>query len=162
MDALIGTFHIDYKILIAQVVNFTIVLLVLYKFAYKPLLKTMNERTSKIEKGLKDAEEVGKKLEETEKREKEVMANARKEAQAIIESAEKTAQKNKEELLNEAKKKSEDIMISTQKQIEEEKNKMIFEVKSEIAQLVVAATEKVIDEKMDEKRDEALIRKAIQ
>lgn len=162
MDALIGTFHIDYKILIAQVVNFTIVLLVLYKFAYKPLLKTMNERTSKIEKGLKDAEEVGKKLEETEKREKEVMANARKEAQAIIESAEKTAQKNKEELLNEAKKKSEDIMISTQKQIEEEKNKMIFEVKSEIAQLVVAATGKVIDEKMDEKRDEALIRKAIQ
>lgn len=161
MDALIGTFHIDYKILIAQIVNFTIVLFVLYKFAYGPLLKVMTDRTKKIEKGIKDAEEARKKLEETEVKEKAVLSEARREAQAIIDTAEKTALKNKEELLSEAKKKSDEIVINTQKQLEEEKKKMMGEIKSEIADLVVAATGKVIDEKLDEKRDKELIEKAI-
>lgn len=161
MGALIGTFHIDYKILIAQMVNFAIVLFVLYKFAYKPLLKVMTDRTEKIEKGIKNAEEANKKLQETEKKEKEVLGNARKEAQAIIESAEKTAAKNKEELLNEAKKKSEEIVANTQKQLEEEKKKMMSEIKSEIADLVVAATGKVIDEKMDSGKDKEIINKAL-
>lgn len=161
MQELINTFHIDLKILIAQMVNFAIVLLVLYKFAYKPILKTMNDRTSKIEKGLKDAEEVGKKLQETEEKEKEVLANAKREAQAIIETAEKTAVKNKEELLAEAKKKSEEIVANTQKQLEEEKKKMISEVKAEVASLVVAATGKIIDEKLDSQKDKEMIEKAI-
>lgn len=161
MQELINTFHIDLKILIAQMVNFAIVLLVLYKFAYKPILKTMNDRTSKIEKGLKDAEEVGKKLQETEEKEKEVLANAKREAQAIIETAEKTAMKNKEELLAEAKKKSEEIVANTQKQLEEEKKKMISEVKAEVASLVVAATGKIIDEKLDSQKDKEMIEKAI-
>ncbi|MFA5777095.1 MAG: F0F1 ATP synthase subunit B [Parcubacteria group bacterium] len=162
MDALIGTFHIDYKILIAQIVNFSIVLFVLYKFAYGPLVKVMNDRTEKIEKGLRDAKEANKKLTETEEREKEVLSKARKEAQAIIEVADKTALKNKEDLLNEAKKKSEEIVANTQKQLEEEKKKMMSEVKSEIANLVVAATGKVIDEKMDSGKDREIIKKAIE
>jgi F-type H+-transporting ATPase subunit b len=161
MDALIGTFHIDYKILIAQIVNFAIVLFVLYKFAYGPLLKVMTDRTEKIEKGLKDAEEANKKLTETEEKEKKVLGEARKEAQVIIDTAEKTALKNKEELLEEAKKKSDEIVANTQKQLEEEKKRMISEVKSEIADLVVAATGKVIYEKMDDKKDKEIIEKAI-
>lgn len=161
MDALIGTFHIDYKILIAQIVNFAIVLFVLYKFAYGPLLKVMTDRTEKIEKGLKDAEAAHKKLSETEEKEKEVLGNARKEAQIIIDNAEKTALKNKEELLEEAKKKSDEIVANTQKQLEEEKKKMMNEVKSEIADLVVAATGKVIDEKMDDKKDKEIINEVL-
>lgn len=161
MEELIKTFHIDYKILIAQVVNFTIVLFVLYKFAYGPLLKAMNDRTKRIEKGLKDAEEVGKKLQETEDREKEVLTNAKREAQSIIESAEKTALKNKEDLLEEAKKKSEEIVDNTRKQLEEEKKRMLSEIKSEVADLVVAATGKVIDEKMDDKKDKEIIERSI-
>ena len=161
MGELISTFHIDIKLILAQAVNFVIVLVVLYKFAYKPILKAMNERTEKIEKGIEDAKEANKKLLETEEREKEVLGKARKEAQAIIESADKTAQKNKEELLDEAKKKSEEIVANTQKQLEEEKRKMMSEVKSEIAELVVAATGKVIDEKMDSAKDKELIGKAI-
>ena len=161
MENFIGTFHIDLKMMIAQVVNFAIVLFVLYKFAYGPLVKTMADRTNKIEKGLKDAEEARKKLEETEAKEKEALGKARKEAQIIIDSAEKTALKNKEEFLNEAKKKSEEIVANTQKQLEEEKKKMLGEVKSEIADLVVAATGKVIDEKINGKKDKEIIEKAI-
>jgi F-type H+-transporting ATPase subunit b len=161
MDALVQTFHIDLKLLIAQIINFTIVLFVLYKFAYKPILKAMNERSGKIEKGLKDAEEAFKKLRETEEKEKELLAKARQDAQVILETAEKSALKNKEELLLEAKKKSDEIVANTQKQLEDEKRKMLSEIKSEIADLVVAATGKIIDEKLDSSKDNEIIEKAI-
>ena len=55
MDSLITTFHIDWKIIIAQAINFLIVFLVLYFFAIKPLKKLMAERVDKISKGLTDA-----------------------------------------------------------------------------------------------------------
>ncbi len=61
MDSLVETFHLDVKLLIAQVINFAIVFLVLYYFALKPLLNVMNDRSAKIEKSLEDAKEIEKK-----------------------------------------------------------------------------------------------------
>ena len=77
MEELVKTFHIDAGLLLAQLVNFLIVLVVLYKFAYKPILKTLNDRTGKIEKGLKDAEDAQIKLAEMEKKEKEILTKAK-------------------------------------------------------------------------------------
>ena len=54
MDSIINTFHIDWKIIIAQAVNFGIVFVVLYIFALKPLNKLMAERAEKIKKGVED------------------------------------------------------------------------------------------------------------
>jgi F-type H+-transporting ATPase subunit b len=161
MDELIKTFHIDAKLLIAQLVNFTIVLLVLWKFAYKPILKTMNDRSNKIEKGLKDAEEANKKVIEMGEKEKEVLTNARKEAQVIIANAEDAAKKSKEQIAGEAKTQAEKILESAKIQIEEEKQKLLKEVKSEIGDLIVAATEKIIGEKIDKSKDKELIEKVI-
>lgn len=161
MAELIKTFHIDIKLIIAQFVNFSIVLFVLYKFAYGPILKALNNRTEKIAEGLKNAEDAKKKLQEMEIKEKEVLTEARKEAQMLIESAEETAKKNKEEFLNETKKKADEILASTQRQLEDEKKTMISEIKSEVADLVVSATGKIIDEKMDSEKDKELIERSI-
>jgi len=161
MEELINTFHIDPKLIIAQVVNFAIVLLVLYKFAYKPILKMLNDRTKKIEKGLKDAEDANKKITELENRDKEMLVEAKKETQKIIASAENTAKKNKEEVIAEAKSQAEKILEEAKKKIEDEKVKMISEIKAEGSGLVVAATEKRIGEKLDEHKDKELIDKAI-
>jgi F-type H+-transporting ATPase subunit b len=162
MEELVKTFHIDTSLLLAQLINFAIVLFVLYRFAYKPILKVLNERTGKIEKGLKDAEEAQNKLQEIAQREKEVLKNAKEEGQKIIAAAESTAAKNKEELLNEAKKQSDKILAEASKKIEEEKNKMFLEVKSEVAELVVAAAGKILDEKIDAGKDNNIINKALQ
>jgi len=158
---LLGNLGINGKLLIAQIINFLILLFVLYKFAYGPILKMLEERTNKIEKGLKDADESHKKLAEIVQKEKEVMAEARKEAQAIIVKAEEQAKKNKEDIITESKTQSEKILADAQKKIEEEKNKMMVEVKGEIANLVVLATEKMIGEKMDTAKDKELIEKSI-
>ncbi|MDQ1284421.1 MAG: F-type H+-transporting ATPase subunit b [Patescibacteria group bacterium] len=162
MDELIKTFHIETNLLIAQVVNFTIVLLVLYKFAYGPILKTLNDRTKKIEKGLKDSEDAGKKLAEITEKEKEVLAKAKKEAQGIIKKSEEEAKKNAENLVMEAKIQTQKIAVEAKKQIEQEKDKMMAEIKSEVAELVVAAAGKILGEKIDSGKDKELIERSMQ
>jgi len=161
MDELVKTFHIDANLLLAQLANFAIVLFVLYKFTYKPILKTLNDRTGKIEKGLKDAEDAQNKLSEMEKKEKEVLAKAKEEGQKIISAAEATARKNKDELLLETKQQAEKLLAEAGKKIEEEKSKMIADVRSEVASLVVMATEKILNEKIDAEKDGELIKRAI-
>lgn len=158
---LLNNLGINVKLLIAQIINFLVLLFVLYKFAYGPILKMLNDRTNKIEKGLKDAEASQQKLAEIEAKEKEVLKKAREEAQKIITKAEETAKKSKEEIALEAKAQAGKILADAEKKINEEKNKMLGEVKSEVAQLVVLATEKIIAEKVDSAKDKELIAKAI-
>lgn len=158
---LLGKLGIDWKLLIAQVVNFLVLLFILHRFAYKPVLKMLDDRSSKIEKGLKDAEDSQKKLREIAQKEIEIIRDAREEAQIIVMKAEDIARKNKEEIITEAKNNSEKILKDAEKKIEEEKRKMLSEVKGEIANLVVLATERVIGEKLDGNKDKELIEKAI-
>lgn len=161
MDELIKTFHIEANLLLAQIVNFVIVLLVLYKVAYKPVLKTLNERTGKIEKGMEDAEESRKKLENALQLEKEILTQAKKEAQGIIRKAEDNAKKNADSFALETKEKTDKMIAEAKKIIEQEKNKMFTELKMNIAGLVVSATEKVLEEKIDHQKDQGIIARSI-
>ena len=161
MEELIKTFHIEINLLIAQFVNFAIVLLILYKFAYKPILKALNKRTEKIEKGLKDSEEASKKLKEMEEKEKDVLKKAKTQAREIIKNSEDAAVKNAAIITDQTEIQAKKMLADAKKQIEQEKEKIITEAKSEIAGLVMAATEKIIGEKMNSEKDEELIKKAI-
>ena len=130
---LLSKLGINWKLLLAQIVNFLILLFILHRFAYKPVLKMLNDRSSKIEKGLRDAEDSQKKLQEIAQKESEIMRNAREEAQIIIMKAEDIARKNKEEIIAEAKSNSEKVLKDAEKKIEEEKNKMMAEVTGKTA-----------------------------
>jgi F-type H+-transporting ATPase subunit b len=152
---------INWKLLVAQIVNFLILLFVLYRFAYKPVLKLLNDRTKKIEKGLKDTELAHRKLQEITQKEKEMLSKARIEAQEILKKTEDMAKKSKDEMAQEAKAQAEKIIADAKSNIESEKTKMLREVKAEVAELVVMATEKVIGEKIDEKKDKELIDKLV-
>lgn len=161
MEELIKTFHVDAKLIIAQLINFAIVLFVLKKFAYAPMVKLMNERSGKIEKGLKDAQDAHKKLSEITEKERAILVEAKKQAQEIVSKAEAVAARNKEEIIAEAKAHSEKMLSDAEKRMEQEKNRMMQEVKGQIAGLVVAATEKVIAAKIDGDKDKELIAEAI-
>ncbi|HHX58198.1 MAG TPA: F0F1 ATP synthase subunit B [Candidatus Moranbacteria bacterium] len=161
MEEIIKTFHIDWKLLIAQAVNFAIVVFALYKFAYKPLLKTMNERTAKIEQGLKDAELSQEKLAEAETRKKEEIIKAKKEAKKIIEEAMEQANENQEKIVANAKERAEKVTVEAKEQIQQEKEKMLLEVRQEIGELVLLTTEKIIDEKIKKDGDQEIIANSI-
>lgn len=161
MTELLAKLGIDWKLLIAQIVNFLILLFILYKFAYGPIVAMLEKRQKKIEQGLKDAEAAGKNLEKSEERQKEILRKARTEAKTIIEKSRTQAENSKSGIAAEAKSQAEKIIADAKVQIEQEKKKTIAEIKSEIGNLVAAATEKVIDEKLDEKKDKELVEKAI-
>ena len=78
---------IDGKLLLAQAVNFLILLFLLHRFAYKPMLAFLEKRSDRIEKGLRDAEEAEKRLVQAAENEEKVLAKAREEAKKIIADA---------------------------------------------------------------------------
>ena len=157
MSELLSSLGLNLKLFIPQVINFCIVLFVLYRFAYKPVLKMLDERTEKIESGLAAAETSQKKLEDIVYKEKEVILGAKKQAKEIIEKAQAQAQTQREELISIAREESEKMISKAEKSIEDQKNKMVNEAKGEIAALVSLAVEKVINEKMDQKMDAKII-----
>lgn len=161
MSELLTSLGIDWKLFIAQLVNFGILLFILYKFAYKPVLKMLDDRTEKIEKGLADAEESGKKLKEIEEKEKNVLIEAKKEAKNIIRKAEDQAEINKAELVEIAQTESDKIIEKAKKVASEEKDKMMADVKGEVSALVAVAVEKVIDEKMNDDKDAQIVKEVI-
>jgi F-type H+-transporting ATPase subunit b len=161
MDSLIETFHIDYRLLIAQAVNFAIVFAVLYFFAVKPILKVMRERTSKIEKSLEDAKKIDEKLANTEAEYKKMIAEAKKDAEQILEKAQGQAEERKKATVQKAKEEIGVIINKEKEQMRLEKAQTLKEIKQETMDLVVASLEKILEEKMDGKKDKELIEKIL-
>lgn len=159
MDSFIATFHIDWKILIAQAVNFTIIFALLYFFALKPLKKIMNERTNTIEKGIADAKHNAELVTKATKDYEEVISKARKEAQDLFQEGKKDAENKKAQMLAVAQTEVESMIATGKKNLESEKNKMVEEAKAEIVSLVVAATEKILKDQGDKSVTEKAIKK---
>lgn len=152
---------LNITILIAQLVNFAILVFVLWKFGYKPMFKFLNERKEKIEQGVLDAQKAGAKLEEISAKEKEVMKNAKKEAMLILEKAKEEGEKNKEKIVVRAKEEIGQIINEEKAKMQLEKAQTLKEIKSEISDLVVRSVEKIIEEKFDQKKDDELIKKIV-
>ncbi|MBT5338411.1 F0F1 ATP synthase subunit B [Candidatus Falkowbacteria bacterium] len=161
MDDLIKTFHIDWRLLIAQSVNFVIVIVVLGVFALKPLVKLMKEREEKIKKGITDAEKIeGKMLEIEEEREVEVK-KGRKEAQGIISKSEKQGEEVRAEKVTKAQKEVEKIITDARSQIGAERTLMLKDVKDELGGLIALALDKIASGSIDEKKHKKLIEQTI-
>ena len=161
MDSLISTFHIDIRLLVAQLVNFAIVFSVLYFFAFKPLVKVMAERTEKIDKSLKDADVIEKRLALTEKEREDILLAAKKQANLIIEEADKRGEERRGELVAKAKEEIGQVINNEKAKLLSEKAETLKEIKKEVAELVILTTEKLLNEKMTGDKDKELIKKLV-
>src|SRR3954447_5001765 len=85
------TFGFDWKIFFSQVISFIIVALVLRRFAYKPILKVLEERRQRIAEGLLNADKIKQQLAEAEQRYQEILAKGNQEAQKMIDEARASA-----------------------------------------------------------------------
>lgn len=149
MDSFISTFHIDGKIIIAQAVNFGVVIIVLYFLALKPLKKIMSERTSVIEKGIADAKENAMLVANTQKDYESTIAKAKAEAHELFQAGKIDAENKKKEMMKKAQAEVEAMVANGKKNLEAEKIKMVDEAKKEIVSLVVSATEKLLADQTD-------------
>ena len=148
---LVRQFGVNWSSFIAQVVNFTFLAFVLYRFAFKPVLNTLSERQQKIAEGLQYAEEMKQKLSEAEKGKAETLKNASLEAQHLVNDAQEKAKALLEKNTQEATIRVEAILQKATQETEKERQKMIKEVQVEISRLVVQTTAKVLAKELSEK-----------
>lgn len=158
---LLGTLGIDYKLFLAQLLNFGLVVFVIWKWVYTPLLKVLDERTAKIEQGLKDAKESGELRASSSEEKDAIVAEARANARKIVEESEVNAQKVADERVQKTREEVERIVTQGKDQLQSDREKMVRDVKAEIADILVMATEKIAGEKLDVKKDASLIEKAL-
>jgi F-type H+-transporting ATPase subunit b len=147
MESIIETFHIDWKIIIAQAFNFIVVFIVLYIYALKPLSKLMKERSEKISQGINDAKTNALVLNQTQKEYDAKLQEARVEAQKIFDAGKKEAEVKKAELLEKARLDVATMIENGKKNLEAEKAKIMEDTKKEIVSLAMLATEKIISKK---------------
>lgn len=143
-------FGINLPAILAQVVSFSVVAYVLWRFAFKPVLATMDERQQKIEAGLKYTEEMKAKLEATQQESAAIIQQAQEKATAIIHETRQTAKEYLDKQTLEATQKASDLLLKAQQAIELERRKMIAEARTEIASLVVTTTERVLAKKLSD------------
>lgn len=161
MAELIAKLGIDWKILIAQLINFGLVVLVLWRFAYKPIIAMLEKRTAKIEGGVKNAERVEQELKDIMVRRDAELKKARQESQGIVEQARRDASALREELRQAAEAEAQNVLVQTRQSLAAEKTQMMHEAKGELAAMVQMVAEKVLSEKMDDASDAKLIQAAV-
>jgi F-type H+-transporting ATPase subunit b len=147
---IIQDFGISVPFILAQVVNFLVVAFVLWRFAFKPVLATLDERQKKIAAGLKYTDEMKAKLEAIQQESAASAKKAQAEASRIIDEARKSAKEFLEKQTQESAAKANDILVRAQQVIELEKKKMLAEARTEIARLVVATTQRVLSKELSD------------
>lgn len=161
MDVL-SKIGIDWKLLIAQVVNFLILLFVLRRFAYRPMLEFLEKRSKTIDDGLQNAKRATEKLIQLEQQEKEVLERAKKEANLLLSEARATAERTSERIVATSRDEAERLLEEARKKIDAEKGLLRAEMRRELANLVLLATEKVVGEKMKDAKDGVLVKEAVE
>lgn len=153
----IEKFGIDWKLLIAQAVNFAIVLLVLWKFAYKPILKLLHDREQKIDQSLKDADRVEKLKVEMEEEKSVVLAQAKKEAQVIFQDAQKKIELNRQTQVDKTKSEVAQLVTKAKEEISAEKTKAMKQAEKELGAIAVSIAEKLVKRELNGKDQERLV-----
>lgn len=132
-------------------IAFIIVFLILKKFAWKPILKSLNDREQTIANSLQSAQRVKAEMAQLKSENEELMAKAREERGAMLKEARETKDRIVNEAKEQAKIEASKIMAETQQAIQAQKMAAITEVKNQVGKLVIEVTEKVLRRELSSK-----------
>jgi F-type H+-transporting ATPase subunit b len=147
---LFSDFGISGPFFVAQVINFSIVAFVLWRFAFKPVLANIETRQKTIDSGLKYAAEMKIQLAATQAETLKLLQKAHADAATIVEDVRKTAKEYSDREHQIATERASDLLVKAQKAIELEHKKMLEETRGEIARLVVATTQRVLAKELSD------------
>jgi len=147
MSELFAAFGLNWKLLLTQAFNFGLLLIVLTYFLYKPVLKMIDERRAKIEKGVEDAEAAAKKLEAAKTEGQKIVGEASREGEGIVASARTRAEERAAEIVRNAESQAQGTLSDAKSRAEEAKRQALKESEREIARAAMLAAEKILKEK---------------
>lgn len=143
--------------LIAQILNFLVLLVILAKFAYKPLLQAMDERRNRIINDLDSAEQTRLDAEALKEQYAEQLAGARQEATEIVTKANQIAQNIHDELVEQARVEQEAMMANAKERIEQEKQQALLDMRTEVVKLSTLIAGKIVNQKLNSDKDQKLV-----
>ncbi len=143
--------------IVSQLVNFTLLIVLLYFVAYKPILRMLDERSAKIKKGLEDAETASRRAAEMEQEFERRMAEARKEGQEQVAQAAQMGEKVRQEILDKAREEARGLVDKAKEEIDRERDVAMGELRQQVAELSLAISQKVIGESLDEQAQRRLV-----
>ncbi len=140
IEQIARTFGVDWSHLIAQMISFSIVCALLYRFAYNPVLRVLAERRQLIAQGLANSEQIKAELAKTEAQRQEVMAQANLQATQFIDEARGAAARLREQETQKAIATAEQITAKAREAAAQDHIRMLAELKQEVGRLVVQTT----------------------
>jgi F-type H+-transporting ATPase subunit b len=143
--------------LISQIVNFTLLAVLLYFVAYKPILRMLDERSARIKQGLEDAELASRRAAEMEQEFEQRLAEARKEGLEIVAQATQMSEKARQEILATAREEARAQVEKAKEEISRERELAMSELRQQVADLSLNISEKVIGEALDQQGQRDLI-----
>lgn len=148
--------------LLAQLVNFALLLGLLYLVAYKPIMKKLDERSNKIKESIEQTEQIKKQAEQAEEGFKARVEEASQQGQLIIDRATRTSEEIRQKARREAKEEAEALLARARAEIRRERDEVIDELRREYADLTIMAAEKIIERSLDKKAHRQIIDKVLE
>jgi len=158
---ILTNFGVQPALLIGQIVNFLIIFFVLKKFFFSKIVDALEERKSRIEESLKNADLIEARLKETEQKSAKIIEKAQSDAQKIITDAKTNAQVALDEASAEAKKTIEATVAAAQSEIEAQKEKMQEKLQEETLTLVAEVAKKVLGRNLKQSEKDAITKQAV-
>ena len=150
---------INLSTLIAQIVNFLILLGLLYLVAYKPILRIFDERSRKVKDSMEETESIKEQAARAEEEAQKRIGAASKEGQELVARAVRTGEEVKQKAQQEAKPEAEALIAKARLEIQRERDEAIDELRKEFTDLTIVAAEKVIEQELDKEAHRQLIDK---
>ncbi|WP_168121403.1 F0F1 ATP synthase subunit B [Paenibacillus sp. HB172176] len=149
--------EISWETFVIQLVAFLILLYLLKRYAFGPLLGIMEQRKQFVADQINSAETSRKEAEQQLEQQKQALQEARKEAYDIIEQAKQTSSKQADDMIQAARSETNRLKDDALKDIESEKNKAVAALRSEVGGISVKIASKIIEKQVDEKSQEQLV-----
>lgn len=146
-------------LIIWTVVTFIILLLILKRFAWKPILNSLNERENFIKESLEKADKAQKDAEKLIADNRANISKAEEEAQKVIEQSRELAEKLKSQILEESKIQAKKMITDATSEIERKNAEAFNKLKSQVADIAVDAAEKILRENLDKDKQVKLVNK---
>jgi len=150
-------FQVNLFWVIVSAVNFLLFFAIIWTFAFKPVSKILSDRRERIEQGLKDADQARRDRENAESERVATLTEARREANEIINRAQKVAQETREADIAATRDELERMRTRAASEIESEKQRAIADLRAEVADLALAAAGVVVGESMTDERQRRLV-----
>ena len=158
----LASLGINLPTLLAQIINFAILLGLMYLVAYKPVMRMLDERSRKIRESMEQTEFIKEQAAHAEEEVKKQIEAAGREGQEVIARAVRTGEEVKREAQQEARQEAESLIARARMEIQRERDDAIDELRKEFADLTILAAGKVIDRSLDKEAHRQLIYKVLE